>query len=198
MTNFFVQTFNTMLKQLASELAESYDDKPFVPELNVFMQALPMESDLAIKVFASSLEPFGEMIISGNENVYSQIKLDMPNIGVSVSMGEIWNDPDTDDETRDSLKRYIITLYSLAMTYTKVPGEIVQVIESMSKEMVNKIQGEDMNIENLIPIVLGQMKSIFGEDTDMDPASLISMMNMMMGAIGGDGLNIQSLLKMDE
>jgi len=193
--NFFVQTFNTMLKQLASELADNYDDKPFVVELDIFMQSLPMDSDVAIKLFASSLEPYGQLIVAGDENVYSQIKLDIPSIGVSVELSEIWNDPDTDADTRESIKQYITTLYSLAMTYSNVPGEVVQIIETMSKEMVQKIQDEDMNIENLVPMIINQMKSLFGPDADIDPGSLVSMMNMVMGAMDGDGKNLASLMQ---
>ncbi len=195
MSHFFVQSFNTLLKHLSSELAESYDDKPYVPEFNAFMQALPIDSDIAISIFSSSMEQYGELIMGNDNSVYSKIKINVPNLGVSVDLNDIWSDPDTDDETRDMLKQYLQTLYSLSLTYSKVPKEMIAVIESMSKEVVDKIKNEEMDMTMLIPHIMSQMQGLFGNDSDIDQASIMNLMNTMLGQCSGDGMNLAALLK---
>lgn len=107
------EAFNKCLLKLSNELVEMY---PTVRDFKMFKgqikTGLLASKFVIIKLFKTHLEPYGDHILSKNEEFFLEFDVSGTPLEAFNHLKEIVKT--ADDETKDQLWKYIITLYKLA------------------------------------------------------------------------------------
>lgn len=199
------ENFNTLALEFVKELSEVF------PEEKVFSRCIEnFESYEPKKFFTDVFGPYRALVAAKDESILDKVSIggiDMKGLWASVS-----------DSTKEAIWAYGSTLSMLATALDNTPKELMSGIESLAQEFSEKMEKGELDMNNLFGDVMSRVQQMdLSSMQNIDIASLTknmgidpnmiagalggidpSMIQNMMGLMGGDGESEEDLLKILE
>lgn len=184
-----LNSFNNNLEKLLNNIIHLFpDQKESIEQHYTF----PINGDSHIKEFFENCKSFGKDISEKNEIIFSEEYVILPNIKFHL----IWNDEEVDDECKETIWKYLHTLYIYSYEFQK-DSDVKEILEQLKN-----IQQDNSELDEQTKTFLSIIDNLSGkneididnmsdsDDEDTGNSSNFSLPNMpdlsglMNGSIG--------------
>jgi hypothetical protein len=157
-----LNSFNHVLCEFIEELSLTFDE---VPQIKLYKAGLPslltQDERAGLNFFMNAVRSHGNRIMAKDETLFSEDAIDL---GMGLSVSELWHAEGLDDDTRNAIWNYLTSLFILGMTIESLDSDMLGAIENLANETANKLknQGGGLDISNMLPDLMSSVGGILG------------------------------------
>lgn len=151
-----LNSFNSNLEKLLKNIIKLFpDQKEDIEKYYKF----PVSGDIYIKLFFENCKSLGKDISEKNEIIFSEEYIILPEVKFNL----IWNDEDIDDESKETIWKYLHTLYIFSYEFQK-DKDVNEILEQLKN-----IQQDNSDLDEQTKTFLSIIDNLSGKnDIDMD------------------------------
>jgi len=146
MASVAYKSFNTMLSEFISNLADVFDDLPELQTANTTLNGLLEMNDeveMPLETFHSVFGEKSDLIMNKDPELFNQVSLPMvENFDLSKAYGE------SDEETQGSIWEYLSQLTLIATTVKTLTPEMFSTINSITEDFMKQIHDGSLSEED--------------------------------------------------
>ena len=154
-----VSAFNDMMGQFLVELHKTFPDEKSIKKMLTSFDLLKSTSPrLLVNGFMQSVKPHADMVSAKNEEFILVHSTDIDFLS-EIDIVRLWKK--MNDGTKDAVWQYLQTLYILGTTIQSVPEDTLTAIEAMAKDVAEKMQNSDGDInQDALMKMMGSMSGM--------------------------------------
>jgi len=154
-----VSAFNDMMGQFLVELHKTFPDEKSIKKMLTSFDLLKSTNPrLLVDGFMQSVKPHADMVSTKNEKFIIVHSKDIDFLS-GIDITRLWKK--MSDGTRDAVWQYLQTLYILGTTIQSVPEDTLTAIEAMAKDVAEKMQNSDGDInQDALMKMMGSMSGM--------------------------------------
>ena len=154
-----VSAFNDMMGQFLVELHKTFPDEKSIKKMLTSFDLLKSTNPrLLVNGFMQSVKPHADMVSTKNEEFIIVHSKDIDFLS-DIDITRLWKK--MSDGTKDAVWQYLQTLYILGTTIQSVPEDTLTAIEAMAKDVAEKMQNSDGDInQDALMKMMGSMSGM--------------------------------------
>ena len=158
--NTFVSVMSEFIKELSKTFPEEKTIKTAKQKFKILKKTNPRKM---IDVYMEKIKGMEELLTNNNEEFIQKNK----NIINGLDISELWSK--CSDDTKSAIWKYLNTLYILGTTVTAIPSGMMEGIEKIALECVDKMKDENGGISEMPDMnsIMKGMQNMLGGSNDM-------------------------------
>ena len=146
MASIAYKSFNTMLSEFISNLADVFDDLPELQTANTTLNGLLEMNDeitMPLETFHNVFSEKSDLIMNKDPELFKQVSLPMAeNFDLAKAYGE------SDEETQGSIWEYLSQLTMLATTVKTLTPDMFSTINSITEDFMKQVHDGSISEED--------------------------------------------------
>lgn len=158
--NSFISVMNEFIKELNKIFPDEKNIKTVKQKFKILKKTNPRK---IIDIYMEKVKGMEELLTSNNEEFIEKNK----NIIIGLDISELWEN--CSDNTKSAIWKYLNTLYVIGTTVTAIPAGMMEGIEKIALECVDKMKNEDGGISEMpdMNAIMKGMQNMLGGSNEM-------------------------------
>jgi hypothetical protein len=125
-----IGAFNDMMEQFLHELVLTFPNEPAMKKYQMSFEMLRKANVRAVmETFMKDIGPYSQQLMSMDDKFF----IENPEVFTEFKLNNIWNDS-LSQSTKNTIWKYLQTLYMLGVTITSLPENALAAIEDVARK----------------------------------------------------------------